>query len=172
MARIIKNGDIIRDDWTLLQLAEGETPETVALPAGKVFFPLPVWQARKAEILAGGRQAGETGLLLEPADRVEEVGDDLGHFAAIAVNFPKFVDGRGFSTASLLRQRYGYPGELRAVGDVVHDTLFFMKRVGFDAFALKEGKSPEYAVEKGFSVFSERYQAATDQPVPYFRRRS
>jgi uncharacterized protein (DUF934 family) len=169
MARIIKNGDVVGDDWTTLELAEGQAPEAVALPAGKVFFPLTVWQARKAEILARGEPVG---LLLQPADKVEDAAGDLAHFAAIAISFPKFVDGRGFSTASLLRQRYGYQGELRAVGDVVHDALFFMKRVGFDAFALKEGKSPEYAVEKGFSVFSERYQASTDQPVPYFRRKA
>jgi len=169
MARIIKNGDIVQDEWTTLQLAEGETPEAVALPAGRVIFPLPVWQARKADILARGESVG---LLLESNERVEELAADLGQFTVIAVNFPKFVHGQGFSTASLLRQRYGYQGELRAVGDVVHDTLFYMKRVGFDAFALKEDKSAEYAVDKGFSVFSEGYQASTDRPVPYFRRRS
>lgn len=169
MARIIKNGDIVQDDWTTLQLAEGETPESVALPAGRVIFPLPVWQARKAEILARGEPIG---LLLEPNEKVEDVAADLADFAVVAIDFPKFVQGQGFSTASLLRQRHGYQGELRAVGDVVHDALFYMKRVGFDAFALKEGKSAEYAVEKGFSAFSEGYQAATDRPLPYFRRRS
>lgn len=169
MARIIKNGDVVSDDWTTLELAEGQAPEAVALPAGKVIYPLPVWQARKAEILALGRPIG---LLLQPADRVEDIAADVSVFSVIAVAFPKFVDGRGFSTASLLRQRYGYQGELRAVGDVVHDALFFMKRVGFDAYALKEGKSPEYAIEKGFTVFSERYQASTDQPIPYFRRKA
>lgn len=169
MARIIKNGDIVQDSWTTLQLAEGETPEAVALPAGPVIFPLAVWQARKAEVLARGEAVG---LLIDANERVEDVAADLSHFAVVAVNFPKFVHGQGFSTASLLRQRYAYQGELRAVGDVVHDALFYMKRVGFDAFALKEGKSLEYAVEKGLSVFSEAYQASTDRPVPYFRRRS
>lgn len=169
MARIIKNGDIVKDDWSTLQLGEGESPETLPLPAGKAFFPVTVWQARRQEILARG---AEIGLLLQPDDRVEDIAADLAHFAAIAVNFPKFVDGRGFSSASLLRQRYGYTGELRAVGDVVHDTLFYMQRVGFDAFALREGKNPEYAIEKAFSVFSERYQTSTDQPLPYFRRRA
>lgn len=169
MTSIIKNGAIVQDEWTTLQLAEGETPEAVALPAGKVIFPLPVWQSRKAEILARNEPVG---LLIEPNERVEEVAADLDHFAVVAVNFTKFVHGQGFSTASLLRQRYGYQGEVRAVGDVVHDTLFYMKRVGFDAFALKEDKSAEYAVKKGFSTFSDSYQAATDQPQPYFRRRS
>src|SRR5690348_6848391 len=105
MASIIKNGTIVQDEWTTLQLAEGDTPEAVALPAGQVIFPLPVWQARKAEILARGESVG---LLLEPSERIEEVAADLAHFAVVAVNFPKFVNGQGFSTASLLRQRYGY----------------------------------------------------------------
>jgi hypothetical protein len=77
------------------------------------------------------------GLLLQPADRVEDVAADLHYFQVIAVNFPKFVDGRGYSTAALLRQRYQFAGELRAVGDVLHDQLFYMRRVGFDAYALR-----------------------------------
>ncbi|MBS1189352.1 MAG: hypothetical protein H6R10_1144 [Rhodocyclaceae bacterium] len=166
---LIRNGNLVADDWTILQLAEGDSPAAVALPAGKTFFPLAVWQARRADILARGEPVG---LLLQPDDRVEDIVPDLPRFAAIAVHFPKFADGRGFSTASLLRQRHGYRGELRAVGDVVHDTLFYLKRVGFDAFALRSGKDAEYAAEEGFDAFSERYQAAADQPLPYFRRRS
>lgn len=169
MAQIIKNGSIVSDDWTTLQLAEGETPEAVALPAGKVIFPLPVWQARKVDILGRGEPIG---LLVQPNEKVEDVAADLAHFAVVAVEFPKFVNGQGFSTASLLRQRYGYQGEVRAVGDVVHDALFYMKRVGFDAFALKEGKSADYAIDKGFTTFSQGYQASTDQPEPLFRRRT
>lgn len=169
MAHLIKNGAVVDDGWTTLALAEGETPESVALPAGPVLFPLPVWRARKDEILARGAAAG---LFLQDDDRVEDVAADLAHFAVVAVNFPKFVNGRGYSTASLLRQRYGYRGEVRAVGDVLHDQLFFMARVGFDAFALHADKNPAYALEKGFAPFSERYQAATDQPLPFFRRRA
>lgn len=166
MAQLIKNGAFAVDTWQTLELAEGETPESVALPAGDVIFPFAVWQARKAEI--AGRE--KIGLLLQPADAVEDVADDLGQFALIAVNFPKFVDGRGYSTASLLRQRYGYQGELRAVGDVLHDQLFFMQRVGFDAFALKDGKNLAYAMEAGFSPFGTSYQGSTTQPQPHFRR--
>ena len=104
--------------------------------------------------------------------RVEDIAGELASFALIAVNFPKFVDGRGYSTAALLRQRHGYTGELRAVGDVLHDQLFFMRRVGFDSYALKEGKSLDYAIAAGFKPFTEAYQGATDQAQPYFRRRA
>lgn len=168
MAQLIKHGVATTDSWQILDLAAGESPETVALPDGDIIFPLAVWQARKDEIVS----RPTIGLLLQPADRVEEVAGELASFNLIAVNFPKFVDGRGYSTAALLRQRYGYTGELRAVGDVLHDQLFFMRRVGFDSYALKDGKSLDYAIAAGFKPFTEAYQGATDQAQPYFRRRA
>ncbi|MEN9478522.1 MAG: hypothetical protein RLZZ300_2663 [Pseudomonadota bacterium] len=168
MAQLIKHGVATTDSWQILDLAAGESPETVALPEGDVIFPLAVWQARKDEIVS----RPTIGLLLQPADRVEDVAGELASFNLIAVNFPKFVDGRGYSTAALLRQRYGYTGELRAVGDVLHDQLFFMRRVGFDSYALKEGKSLDYAIAAGFKPFTEAYQGATDQAQPHFRRRA
>ena len=168
MAQLIKHGVATTDSLQILDLAAGESPETVALPEGDVIFPLAVWQARKDEIVS----RPTIGLLLQPADRVEDVAGELASFNLIAVNFPKFVDGRGYSTAALLRQRYGYTGELRAVGDVLHDQLFFMRRVGFDSYALKDGKSLDYAITAGFKPFTEAYQGATDQAQPYFRRRA
>ena len=168
MAQLIKHGVATTDSRQILDLAAGESPETVALPDGDVIFPLAVWQARKDEIVS----RPTIGLLLQPADRVEDVAGELASFNLIAVNFPKFVDGRGYSTAALLRQRYGYTGELRAVGDVLHDQLFFMRRVGFDSYALKDGKSLDYAITAGFKPFTEAYQGATDQAQPYFRRRA
>lgn len=168
MAQLIKHGIATTDSWQILDLAAGESPETVALPDGDIIFPLAVWQARKDEIVS----RPTIGLLLQPADRVEDVAGELASFNLIAVNFPKFVDGRGYSTAALLRQRYGYTGELRAVGDVLHDQLFFMRRVGFDSYALKDGKSLDYAIAAGFKPFTEAYQGATDQAQPYFRRRA
>lgn len=168
MAQLIKNGASASDSWQILELAEGESPEAVALPDGDVIFPLAVWQARKDEIVS----RPTIGLLLQPADRVEDIAGDLASFNLIAVNFPKFVDGRGYSTAALLRQRYGYTGELRAVGDVLHDQLFFMRRVGFDSYALKDGKNLAYAIEAGFKPFGDAYQGATDQTQPHFRRRA
>ena len=169
MPQLIKHNAVSGDSWQTLVLNEGETAESVALPAGDVIFPLAVWQARKTEIVSCHKRIG---LLLQPDDRVEDVAGDLEYFIVIAVNFPKFVDGRGYSTASLLRQRYHYQGELRAVGDVLHDQLFFMKRVGFDSFALKDGKNADYALAAAFTVFGDAYQGATTQPQPAFRRRA
>ena len=169
MPQLIKHNAVSGDSWQTLVLNEGETAESVALPAGDVIFPLAVWQARKTEIVSCHKRIG---LLLQPDDRVEDVAGDFEYFIVIAVNFPKFVDGRGYSTAALLRQRYGYTGELRAVGNVLHDQLFFMKRVGFDSYALLDGKNAAYAIEAGFTAFSDAYQAATDEPRPHFRRRA
>ena len=169
MAQLIKYGTAAVDTWKTLEIAEGETPESVALPTGDVIFPFAVWQARKTEIISCHKRIG---LLIQPDERVEDLAADLDYFIVIAVNFPKFVDGRGYSTASLLRQRYKYQGELRAVGDVLHDQLFYMQRVGFDSYALKDGKNVAVAIEAGFSPFSDAYQASTTQPQPHFLRRA
>jgi len=168
MARIIRNGAIVEDAWQVLQLADGQDAASVALPAGGLLFPLAVWQARKAEILARGTPAGVwLGVTDDPAD----IAADLPQLALVAVDFPKFTDGRGYSTARLLRERFGYTGELRAIGEVLHDQLFFMQRCGLSSYALKEGKDIERALA-AFATFPEPYQAAVDQPLPHYRRRA
>jgi uncharacterized protein (DUF934 family) len=86
------------------------------------------------------------------------------------VKFPSFTDGRGYSVGRLLRERYGWTGELRAVGDIQRDQLFYLARCGFNAFALREGEDVDAALT-AFADFSERYQASVDQPLPLFRRR-
>ncbi|MDR2189004.1 MAG: DUF934 domain-containing protein [Azonexus sp.] len=169
MAQLIKDREVHVDTWQALDLTEDDHAETVTLPLGETIFPLAVWRSRQAEIIARGERIG---LLLQADDTVEEIAADLPRFALVAVNFPRFVDGRGYSTASLLRQRYGYRGELRAVGDVLHDQLFYLARVGFDSYALKNGKNAAHALTAGFSTFRDSYQAASDQPQPWFRRRA
>ena len=169
MPKIIKNDRIVDDAWHVLKLAEGETPASVALPSGaEVLVPLSVWQARREEILARGVPAG---VWLDAGEGPEAIAADLDHFAVVAVNFPKFADGRGYSTARLLRERYGYEGELRAIGDVLQDQLYFMRRCGFDAYAVRPDKDIHAALA-GLTDFSESYQTAVDQPQPLFRRRS
>jgi len=108
---------------------------------------------------------------LEPTDDPGSVADQLAGVARVEVNFPKFGDGRGYSIARLLRERYGYKGELRAVGHITRDHLFFMESVGFDAFELREGEDLHEALA-GFSDFSESYQASPARPQPLFRRRA
>ena len=109
-------------------------------------------------------------LRLEPADDPAAVAARLGRIARIEVNFQKFGDGRSFSIARLLRERYGYRGELRAVGQVACDHLYYMEQCGFDAFELRDGENIEEALA-AFKVFTEAYQASAARPVPLFRRR-
>ena len=107
---------------------------------------------------------------LEPEDDVEPHLAVLLPLPLLAIAFPRFTDGRGYSLGRLLRERHGYRGELRAVGNVLRDQLFYMHRCGFDAFELQPGKSVTEALE-AFAELSVRYQAAVDEPRPLFRRR-
>lgn len=162
---IIKNKIVVSDDWTVLRLAENETPEAVTVPVGKIMVPLKVWQAQR-ELL---QIRAELGVWLNSDERPEVLQGEVEKFLVIAVNFPRFADGRGYSIAYNLRARLGYRGELRAIGDVLRDQLFYMQRVGFDAFAIRADKNIHDAL-KGLSDFSESYQASWDQKSPLFRR--
>ena len=108
-------------------------------------------------------------LRLEPTDDPASV--SLGGVARVEVNFPKFGDGRGYSIARLLRERYGYRGELRAVGHITRDLLFYLESCGFDAFELRAGEDPHEALAS-FEDFSEAYQTSVARPQPLFRRRA
>ena len=110
-----------------------------------------------------------SGVWIASDERPEVLKGELDKFAVVAVDFPKFTDGRGYSIAFNLRKRLGYTGELRAIGDVLRDQLFSMHRVGFDAYATRPDRSIHDAL-KGLSVFSETYQASWDQKSPLFRR--
>ena len=112
-------------------------------------------------------------VVLQPTDDPAALADRIGGrgapIRAIAINFPKFGDGRGYSIARLLRERYGYKGELRATGQVARDLLHGMAQCGFDVFELRAGEDPQEAL-KAFADFSEQYQATAAQPTPPFRR--
>ncbi|MFZ4878070.1 DUF934 domain-containing protein [Janthinobacterium sp. Mn2066] len=163
---IIKNAAVVANDWGLLRLDEGDTPETVVVPAGKAIVPLSVWKAQRDTLAA---RLPEIGVWLASDERPEELAADVQQLPVIAIDFPKFTDGRGYSIAFNLRARLAYTGELRAIGDVLRDQLFSMHRVGFDAYATRPDRSIHDAL-KGLSVFSETYQASWDQKSPLFRR--
>jgi uncharacterized protein (DUF934 family) len=168
-AQIIKGREVVADDWSVLRLEEGEAADSVAVPAGKVIVPLAVWQAQRAALLGRAGANGQIGIWFAPDELAQPVKDELGNFAVIAIDFPKFSDGRGYSIAYNLRSRLGYTGELRAIGDVLRDQLFQMRRCGFDAYATRQDRNITDAL-KGLTVFSETYQGAVDQPLPLFRR--
>jgi uncharacterized protein (DUF934 family) len=166
MPKLIKDRAMIDDTWLLIRPAsDGALPE---LPAqSDVIVPLSLWQAQRDSLLL---RDGKLGVWLAPADDPEAIAAELDAFDVIAVDFPQFTDGRGYSIGRLLRERYKYAGELRAIGDVLRDQLFYLQRCGFDAFAVREDKNIEDAL-KAFKDFSETYQTSVEQPQPLFRRR-
>ena len=161
MGRIIRNRQIVEDHW--LSLADDEP----CPPQGAVVVSLARWRQEREALLA---RADKVGIRLKNDAPVAEIAADLPDLALIALEFPSFRDGRAFTQARLLRERYGYRGELRAVGDVLRDQLFFMERCGFDAFELRPDRSLDDALE-AFDEFTVTYQAAADEPLPLYRRR-
>ena len=165
MAVIIKQLQIVADNWQLLKPA---SDGGLAVPAeGDVIVPLGVWRERRDALI---RRADRLGVWLDSDDDPALLADDFKHFELIAVNFPQFTDGRGYSIARLLRERYGWRGELRAIGDVLRDQLFYLARCGFDAFSLRPGQDAQAALS-AFDDFSEGYQASVERSQPLFRRR-
>lgn len=141
MSKLIKNGKIVQDDWKILRLTEDETPGTVRLPVGPVLVPLSVWKARRAELIHREYEHGwKLGVWLAADENPVAIEQDLDDFSVIAVQFDKFSDGNSYSSARLLRKRYGYHGELRAIGDVPGNKLAYLRQLGFDAIATVGGK--------------------------------
>ncbi|WP_118183201.1 DUF934 domain-containing protein [Paraburkholderia phosphatilytica] len=170
MTQIIKNRAIVEDQWTVVRAAEdGTLPAVDALPAGKIVVPFALWQASR-DAIAASRGKDELGVWLAPDSEPADIAGDFDRVALIAVDFPVFRDGRGYSIGRLLRERYGYKGELRAIGDVLHDQLRFYERCGFDAYALRADKDIHDAL-RAFTEFTVQYQGAFDEPAPLFRRR-
>lgn len=167
MALIVKNLGVTSDPWQLLEFkADGKLPAVP--PSGDVIVPLALWRAERGALRI---RAGRIGVWLKPNEDPALIADDLPLFGVVAVDFPKLTDGRGYSTGRLLRERYGYRGELRAIGDVQRDQLYFLWQCGFNAFALRAGEDAEEALA-AFGEFSEAYPASVDQPLPLFRRRN
>jgi uncharacterized protein (DUF934 family) len=166
MATLIKHRQIVADSWQQLKPEAGGSSFSV-VPAGDVIVPLAFWLERRDLLLS---RAGRLGVWLDSHEEPAAIAGDLDRFALVAVNFPTFGDGRGYSIARLLRERYGYEGELRAIGEVVRDHLFFMAGCGFDAFLLRDDQDPEEALT-AFGDFSDAYQTSADRPLPLFRRR-
>ena len=148
---LIKDGRIAEDPW--LSIADG-----VALPLwGPVIVSLARWRAERHELLARG---GRIGVVLASHEPPVEIADDLAHFDLVALEFPKFTDGRAYSSARILRERLGFAGELRAMGNVLRDQLAFMRRCGFDAFEVP-GDAPAGQWIGALAGISVRYQPAT-----------
>jgi len=154
------------ETFTVEQIAATQIPAT-----GKVLVPFTVWRANQ-DALASRLSQGEVGLLIATHEAIEEViaeVKDINAFALIAVYVERFADGRIFSIGNLLRTRYGFKHDLRAVGDVLRDQLFFLKRSGFNSYLIRADRSAEEALAS-LKDFSEPYQGAVDNTQPAWRR--
>jgi uncharacterized protein (DUF934 family) len=156
----IKDGQVVENNWQLVAAA------TETLPAGNILVPAAYWQANQQQL---ADHLGEVGVWIDSHEEIEAFSSAIAAAPVIAINFPKFVDGRGFSIARLLRERFGYIGEIRAVGHFIRDQLFMMQRCGFNAFQF-DSEIDLAAASQSLADFSDSYQVAVDQPEPLFRR--
>lgn len=150
----IRDGKISTDGWLH---ADASSP----LPAaGDVIVPLARWRAERGQLLS---RPGRVGVRLASSEGPESVRDDLQHLALIALEFPSFRDGRAYSYARILREQYGFKGELRAVGNVLYDQFMFMHRCGFDAYEVQKDHDAE-RFARALTEFTVRYQPGEKTP--------
>jgi uncharacterized protein (DUF934 family) len=197
MSQLIKGNAIVADEWTrvipptfgdevvrkqagkvvLFKLYDEETfsqkqIDATEIPAtGKVLLPLTVWLA-KQEQLSTRMAAGEIGIVLathEPIESLVTAFADINSLPLIAIFVERFADGRNFTLGNLLRTRYGFKNELRAIGDVLRDQLYFLKRSGFNSYLIRADRSAQEALAS-LNDFSEPYQGAVDVANPVWRR--
>jgi phosphoadenosine phosphosulfate reductase len=164
MPQLIKDRAVVVDRWTLLRDAAALADVPDGVPA---IVPLALWLAHRDDLSA----RGDIGVWLAPTHDPVALAADTGALPLIAVDFPKFTDGRGYSIGRLLRDRHGFSGELRAIGDILRDQLFALSECGFDAFALRGDRDADEALAS-FNDFAGVYAATTRTPQPWFRRRA
>jgi uncharacterized protein (DUF934 family) len=168
---LIRDGKICKDHWFLLAadtLGDTQADKIAEHEGDDIIVPLSCWLEIREQLRA---RSGKTGVWLQSNETPAALAADLSQLPLIALNFPVFSDGRAYSSARELRQNMGFEGELRAVGDVLRDQLFYMARCGFNAFALRDDQDPETALT-ALADFRDGYQVSVDRPVPLFRRRA
>ncbi|WP_417544190.1 DUF934 domain-containing protein [Marinobacter sp.] len=163
---IFRDGSIRQNHWVVVP--RPDAGESLNIPDNqRALIPADLWLAGREHFV--GRE--DIGVWFDSHDEPEILADHVNELPLIAVNFPKFSDGRGYSIGRLLRERFGFKNELRAIGDVLLDQLQFMKRCGFDTYELRPDKDIRKAA-RSLNFFSQGYQAATDTDLPLFRRRA
>ncbi len=160
MSRILRRHEFVDDDWVTLG-ADATPGDGAAL-----IVPFAKFRESRETFLA---RSGRLGVLLAPADKVEELAADLPQLALVALQFTGPGEGRGYTAARLLRQRYEFKGEIRAIGHVKQDQLFLMARCGIDAFELAPTEKPEEALAT-LARFKVAYTPGEPIPSPLRER--
>ena len=161
--QIIKDRNISNDDWVIAR----EIDDAAFVPKDNTIFPFSYWQLNSGDLL---KQNTSHAIWIDGDIETEQLSSHLNHLSIIALDFPAFKDGRSYTHARILRDRYNFEGELRAIGNVLRDQMFFMLRCGINCFEVTEGKNAEDAL-KSFNDFTVRYQAAADDAVPIYKLR-
>ena len=161
--RILRNSELVEDDWTLVEdgRADIETGDS------KVIVSLGRWREERDALLAVHVAVG---VLVPNTADIEAVYPEVEDRPLIVLQFPTFTDGRALSQAVVLRKRLGFRGELRAVGDVIRDLVFWLGRCGFDSIVPRKDQSLE-GCREALREFSVAYQSAADQHTPVWIRR-
>lgn len=160
MPTIIKDSAITRSEFHVVK------EENVDISAPHIILPLALFLRNKATLAT----RNDVGIWLDAGEEVEDIEDIANDLPIIALNFPVFGDGRAYSSANILRRKFNYPGEIRAIGDVRRDQLEQMLRCGFNSFEMADGQDLEASL-LGLKGFTYNYQTSIDRPDPLFRSR-
>ena len=160
--QLLRDGRIVADDWTYLTEAAGADAGKAGAPgsadsSNAIILTFDQWRADEPRWRAAPERLG---VILSPVDKVERLAPDLARFDLVGAEFPGPSDGRGYTQGRLLRERYGWRGELRATGYVRRDQVFFLARCGFNSFELPD--SDLQAAVGAFSTFTASYQPSND----------
>lgn len=147
--KIIKDKQIIEDNWSHIADNDSLTEENITVSLAR-------WKEEKKNLC---RDKKGIGIRLLPSDNVEDIAEDLDKISLVALEFPAFTDGRSFSHASILRNRYGFDGEIRAIGNYMPDQVFYLSRVGVNSFQLKTQGELDTALST-MNDFTVKYQLA------------
>jgi uncharacterized protein (DUF934 family) len=157
MRQLIKQREIVADTWAYVD--DNPSADAVIVPLARFQQERDQWMASKQKL----------GVRLAPADSVETISKDLARFLLVALEFPRIGEGRGYTQAQLLRGRYGFKGEIRAVGNILRDQVFHMARCGIDTFEFPQGTDMNVALT-AFNDFTVAYQPSSDQSVKLRQR--
>lgn len=159
--KVINHGEIVEDSWI-------HVDDDDQLPSGGcVTVSL---ERLKSLSEAEAKLPSKLGVRIGPAQQVNELETHIPRLELVSLAMHPFTDGRSFTQARMLRERFGFKGEIRVTGDFLRDQMYYLQRLGVDSFEFEEGTDLNDRL-KAFTEFTVTYQAAQDQPIPLYRRR-